>query len=119
MPSLRGSLPPLLPAAGYPEQPADEVMVRRISTISERAKTLVDLLDHGSWYWAAADAVEYDDAKARRKFLKHESVGLLQAIRDELSALAEDSWTLEGIEPVILAIAERFELKLGKVSPFE
>jgi glutamyl-tRNA synthetase len=107
---------PLIEAAGFPAQPADDVMARRISTISERAKTLLDLIEHGSWYWAAAEAVEYDDEKARRKFLKHENTALLEACRDALTAIAQEDWTEAAIEAAVLAVAERFDLKLGKVA---
>ena len=107
---------PLLEAAGFPAQPADALMARRIGTISERAKTLLDLVDHGSWYWAAADGIEYNDAKANRKFLKQDNLALLEACLEGLSALSATAWTESEIEKVILAMSERFELKLGKVA---
>jgi glutamyl-tRNA synthetase len=106
----------LLEAAGFPAQPADALMARRIGTISERAKTLIDLLEHGSWYWAAADGIEYNDAKAKRKFLKRDNLALLKSCHEGLSTLDDSAWTEEGIERVILAISEDFELKLGKVA---
>ena len=107
---------PLIEKAGFPTQPADEMMARRIGTISERAKTLLDLVEHGSWYWAAADGVAYTDEKAKRKFLKHEMGPLLTTCRDNLSSLDEEAWTESNIEKVILEVAERFDLKLGKVA---
>jgi glutamyl-tRNA synthetase len=107
---------PLIEAAGFPSQSPDALMVRRISTISERAKTLLDLVEHGAWYWAAADAVEYNDAKANRKFLKHENVSLLEACLAALEAISEEKWTAALIETGILAVAESFELKLGKIA---
>jgi len=107
---------PLIAAAGFPAQDPDDQMIRRISTISERAKTLLDLVEHGSWYWAAAEAVEYDDAKANRKFLKHENTELLQACLTALEDVPEGNWSAEVIETAVLAVAERFELKLGKIA---
>lgn len=109
-------LAPLIEAAGFPAQAPDALMVRRISTISERAKTLLDLVEHGSWYWAAADAVEYNDAKANRKFLKNENVALLEACLGSLEAISKDDWTAALIETGILAVAETFDLKLGKIA---
>lgn len=109
-------LAPRIEAAGHPAQPADDAMARRIGTLTERAKTLVDLVDNGSWYWAAADGIEYTDEKARRKFLKHANAALLEAAADALGALAEGEWTEAALEAAIEPLFERFDVTIGKVA---
>ena len=109
-------LAPRIEAAGFPAQADDDVLACRIGTLTERAKTLVDLIDSGAWYWVAADAIEYNDEKAKRKFLNGATAPLLEAALGALDALDESSWNEEAIEGALSAVLERFEVGVGKLA---
>jgi glutamyl-tRNA synthetase len=110
---LAARIAPRIPAAGYPEQPVDARLAQRVGTLKERATTLVDVVQKGSFYWVDADDLVYDE-KQRAKVLKASAAPLLQAMRLRLAAL--DAWTLEAIEEVVRAYADEHELGLGKVA---
>lgn len=78
----------------------------------ERAKTLVDLVSSSRYFYE--DFESYDEKAAKKQF-KAATADNLQAVYEELNALA--SWEGESIHAAILAACEKLELKLGKVGP--
>ncbi|MCG5516056.1 MULTISPECIES: glutamate--tRNA ligase [unclassified Ectothiorhodospira] len=77
----------------------------------DRAKTLVEMADTSLYFYQDFDAYE---EKAARKNLKPEAAPVLQALHGALDALAE--WQPESIHLAVGGVAERLELKLGKVA---
>src|SRR5690606_1271661 len=78
---------------------------------AERAKTLREMAENSVFFYR--DFTEYDD-KAARKNLVPDAVAPLQAVRDALAALGE--WHASAIHETVNGVAERLELKLGKVA---
>ncbi|MEE2828897.1 MAG: glutamate--tRNA ligase [Myxococcota bacterium] len=111
---LAAMLAPRIVAAGHPSQEPDEVMAGRIATLTERAKTLADLLVNGSYYWA--DEVEYTDEKARRKFMKPEQAPVLHAAHEALLSLDETHWAAEAIEEALGTVLSDLDLSIGKLA---
>ena len=104
---------PRIAAAGLPPQPDFALTVARVETLKERAKTLVEMVTAGRFYWADADDIEYD-AKAQRKFLKRSALPQLEGALAALRGAPE--WNLEAIEAALGALAERLDLALGKIA---
>lgn len=93
------------PAAGGPEL-TDVVVAQR-----ERAQTLVEMAAASAFYYRMPES--YDE-KAARKNLNADTVPVLEALR---TALAEvDPWEAEALHKTVNAVAERLELKMGKVA---
>jgi glutamyl-tRNA synthetase len=78
---------------------------------AERAKTLKEMAQNSRYFFR--DAVEFDE-KAVRKHFK-------PAIREALTDLCErlehlEQWNAPAIHAVVHAVAEQYELKLGKIA---
>jgi glutamyl-tRNA synthetase len=84
---------------------------RVVEAQRERAKTLVEMAQNSAFFYRDFDG--YDE-KAARKNLTAEAMPVLLAMSSELSALAE--WSAAAIHGVVEALAERLELKMGKVA---
>jgi glutamyl-tRNA synthetase len=77
----------------------------------ERSRTLVEMIDKSEYFYA--DFATYDE-KAARKNLTAAAQPVLEELRDRLAAL--DDWEAEKIHDVVAGVAERLDLKLGKVA---
>ncbi|MDX9768359.1 MAG: glutamate--tRNA ligase [Ectothiorhodospiraceae bacterium] len=77
----------------------------------ERSKTLTEMAQASTFFYR--DVEDYD-AKAADKNLTADALPVLRALYSDLSALA--AWEAEPIHAAVNAIAERMELKLGKVA---
>ena len=110
---LAALIAPRIEAAGHPDCTPDAEMVWRIDTLKERSKTLVELVDQGTFYWAAADGIAYEP-KATRKFLSATTLPVLQASAAALQGLRE--WTEEAIETALAAVIAELEVGVGKVA---
>lgn len=86
-------------------------MAALVEVQRERCKTLVEMADESVFFYR--DFEQYDE-KAAKKNLKPASLDVLRVVHDELDKL--DDWSPEPIHRVVLAVAERLELKLGKVA---
>jgi glutamyl-tRNA synthetase len=86
-------------------------LAKAIDTLKERSKTLIELAASLRYY--IAEDVEYDE-KAKAKFLKEESRGMLVELKDGLAALAD--FSEDTIEQLFKEIVERHETKLGKLA---
>ena len=77
----------------------------------ERAKTLLELAQNSRFFY---EEVGDYDAKAARKNLNLDTKPGLVSVHEAFSQL--DDWQAEAIHEVIIAIAEKMGLKLGKVA---
>jgi glutamyl-tRNA synthetase len=86
-------------------------LIEVIKLQAERAKTLKEMAENSRFFFS--DTVELDE-KAAKKHLK-------PAIYDALANLCEnleqlDTWQTETIHALIHEVAEKYELKLGKIA---
>src|SRR5262249_1107290 len=98
---------PFIGAAGLtpPEDPAR--FIGMLDTLRERAKTLVELVEQGRFYFERPAAY---DPKAAPKLFTLEGARRLQSMIERLEALPE--FTVAAIEPVVRALTEELGLKL-------
>lgn len=82
-----------------------------VQTQSQRSKTLVEMVEKSTFFYREPE--EYE-AKAARKNLTAATRPALEAMQQELAAL--EDWNGEAIHAALKAIAERMELKFGKVA---
>jgi glutamyl-tRNA synthetase len=86
-------------------------MVALVEVQRERCKTLVEMAEESVFFYK--DFEQYDE-KAAKKNLKPAGLDVLRLLHEELEKL--DGWAREPIHRVVQAVAERLELKLGKVA---
>ncbi len=84
---------------------------KAVSTLKERSKTLIELAKSLRYY--IVEDVEFEE-KAKNKFLKEEIRDLLIELKDGFEALPE--FSEEEIEKLFRALAEKHDLKLGKIA---
>jgi glutamyl-tRNA synthetase len=84
---------------------------KAIDTLKERSKTLIELASSLRYY--IAEDLEYEE-KAAKKFLKEESRELLSELKDGLQAM--DDFTEQEIEQLFRSMAEKHDIKLGKIA---
>lgn len=82
-----------------------------IKALQDRAKTLVEMAEQCVMFYQDFDEIE---AGAAKKHLRPVALVPLEAIQAGLAALTE--WTAEAAHQVVLDVAEKLELKLGKVA---
>ncbi|MCP4700967.1 MAG: glutamate--tRNA ligase [Gammaproteobacteria bacterium] len=78
---------------------------------AERAKTLAEMAEKSRYYYV--DFAHFDE-KAVKKHFKPLLREPLAALYNRLEAL--DEWTPEAIHAAVIAVAEQYELKLGKLA---
>ena len=76
----------------------------------ERAQTLIELAEVSQFYYR--DFEEFDEKMAKKQ-LRPVAAEVLQTAQADLNAL--DSWDIESIHDVIHGVAEKLEVKMGKV----
>lgn len=86
-------------------------LAKAITTLKERAKTLVELAKSLRYY--ITEDVEYDE-KAKAKFLNEKSCDLLIELKDALSELSDFSHS--EIEAIFRTITEKHGIKLGNLA---
>jgi glutamyl-tRNA synthetase len=104
-------LRPFIAARGWHVPGDDAWLARMTATLQERAKTLVELLDLGAYYFV--DELPFDHA-AVAKHLAKANPEAIRAVRDALAALP--AWTVEHIHAAFDAVLARFQLPLGKLA---
>jgi glutamyl-tRNA synthetase len=82
-----------------------------IEAQAERCKTLVEMAEKSSYFFA--DFTEYDE-KAAKKNLKPAIQEALQAVLESYSSFTD--WDQEKLHQVIVDTAEKHDLKLGKLA---
>lgn len=93
------------------QEPDPGWLARAISTLVERASTLVELAAKLAYY--ILDEVEFNE-KAKKKFLKPAAKPILLSLKDGLAGL--ESFEEPDIEGVFNLVMEKHEVKLGKVA---
>jgi glutamyl-tRNA synthetase len=89
----------------------DKWLSKAISTLKERAKTLVELAQSLRYY--ISEDVEYT-AKAREKFLNGKSLPALTLVKDALEALTD--FGVPEIEKVFTTAVGKLQTKLGNIA---
>ena len=82
-----------------------------VSSLQERATTLVDMARGAAFYYV--DQVSYDD-KGRQKFLRADQRELFQQIRAQFSAAGE--FSSETLEKIFADLMQTTGLKFGKIA---
>jgi len=90
---------------------AGPALIDLVAAQRERAKTLLEMAENSRFFFREFD--RYDE-KAAKKNLKPVVQEPLQALRDAFAALTE--WSGETIHNVLIATAEKYQLKLGKLA---
>jgi glutamyl-tRNA synthetase len=82
-----------------------------VTTLQERAKTLVELVDLASYYFADAITIE---PKVAVKHLAKADRAAVRDLRDTLAALP--AWDAASIQPAFEGVLARHELTLGALA---
>lgn len=82
-----------------------------IAALAERSKTLIDMAKQAAIFYREFES--YDETAVKKNF-DDSTPSLLTALHEGFAALPE--WSAEGAHAVLVATAERMELKLGKVA---
>jgi len=109
--SVAALLKPFIAARGWSLGGDDAWLARAAATLQERAKTLVELLDMGAYYFA--EDVPIDPAAAAKHLAKADPQPVL-ALRDVLAAVSD--WTVAAIQEAFESVLARFQLSLGKLA---
>jgi len=88
-----------------------EILIKGMSGLKERAKTLIELADSSAFY--VTDGVMSFNEKAQ-SLIDSAPEGLFAELAKELDAL--ESWTEENVDASVRNIAEKLDQKLGKVA---
>ncbi|HWH80044.1 MAG TPA: glutamate--tRNA ligase [Candidatus Binatus sp.] len=108
---LAEAVKPYIAAKGYLVPEDNPWLEKMIKTLQERAKTLVELVDTGRYFFT--DEVTFDE-KAARKFLTTAAGASISGLIAELSAL--DEFTQPKIDAAFTNILNKFGLKLGELA---
>src|SRR5262249_3359699 len=108
---LARDLRAFLERRGTPIPGDDRWLARMVATLRERAKTLLELADHGRFY--LSDDLTFDD-KAVRKFLTREIAPLLRDLIAGLEALPD--WTVSSVEDAFRAVLAPSGKSLGALA---
>jgi len=86
-------------------------LVEIVKAQSDRAKTMKEMAENSHFFFS--ELVEYDE-KAVQKNLKSEVIAPLTTLSEQLARLVD--WQPTSIHAVIHAVAEQYQLKLGKIA---
>lgn len=101
---------PLLKEKGL-DIKVDDKLIKIIKELSQRAKTLLDIVDTIDYFYA--ENIEFEE-KARTKFLKPAIKPILEDIKNKLSSLSD--FNMDEMHKVFDEVMEERELKLGKIA---
>lgn len=104
---------PRVVARGFVDDGDAGLWSLRVQTLRERARTLEELVDHGRFYWAAAEDIAFDE-KAVQKHLVAETLPRLAEVHSTLSALP--SWDGGAIEAAIQGLVAAWGVAIGKIA---
>jgi len=109
--ALGRAVRPYLVAKGYQVPDDDSWLARMAATLKERSKTLVELAESASYYFA--DSIAMDPAAAS----KHLKPALFAPLRDLHAALSGlGAWDHDGIHAAFQQVLEAHGLNLGKLA---
>jgi len=102
---------PFIEKRGLPVPGDERWLAKAVTTVKERAKTLIEVVDLARFY--LTDEITIDPAAAT-KFLKPPIKPVLQDLRDALARVAP--WDVETLTATFNQVIERHGLALGKVA---
>ncbi len=102
---------PHLNAQGLPIPGDDEWLAAVVATLQERAKTLVDMVEQGRFFFVSE--VE-PPAALLRKFFSPSVLPALQALRERFAKL--EGWTVECVRAAFAEVQTTFGLSLGQLA---
>lgn len=108
---LAEAVKPYIAAKGYPVPEDNQWLEKMIKTLQERAKTLVELVDMGHYFFT--DEVTFDE-KAAKKFLTPAAGTAISSLIAELSAI--DDFTQPKIEAAFTNTLNNCGLKMGELA---
>jgi glutamyl-tRNA synthetase len=108
---LAEAVKPYIAAKGYPVPEDNRWLEKMIKTLQERAKTLVELVDMGHYFFT--DEVTFDE-KAAKKFLTPAAGTAISSLIAELSAI--DDFTQPKIEAAFMNTLNKCGLKMGELA---
>ncbi|HEY6199522.1 MAG TPA: glutamate--tRNA ligase, partial [Candidatus Binatia bacterium] len=111
LPQLADDVVPFIQAKGYPVPPDKKWRERMVTTLQERAKTLVELVEMAHFY--LSDDIALDE-KAAKKFLTTEVRAPLAELIDKLAAIEE--FDEKNIEAAFTEVLQRHNLQLGNLA---
>ncbi len=94
-------------------KPDSEYLTKAVSTLVERARTLVELAEKLRFYLVDDDKIEYD-AKAKKKFLSEKTLPYLEDIYASTSAI--DVFDESSVHSSFETVMKKHDIKLGKVA---
>src|SRR3972149_4365426 len=101
---------PFLKKKGF-QVTLDERLIKIVSILRERAKTLVELANSADYFFV--DEVKYEDA-AKKKFLSAETLPIFETLLENLSSLVE--FTVLELQNIFGEITEKRGIKLVQVA---
>jgi glutamyl-tRNA synthetase len=102
---------PFIARTGYAVPGGDDWLARMVTTLRERANTLVQVVDLAQFYLSPTIGI---DATAARKFLKPEILPPLRALRAQLAGTVP--WDVETIRCCFETVTDGFGLSLGQIA---
>jgi glutamyl-tRNA synthetase len=107
---IAGLVIPFLQKKGF-QVTLDERLIKVVSILRERAKTLVELADSADYFFA--DEIRYEEA-ARKKFLTPDTLPILEDLINKLSSLAD--FTVPELQKIFGEITEKRGIKLVQIA---
>jgi glutamyl-tRNA synthetase len=89
----------------------DEKLIKIVTSLRERAKTLVELANLGDYFFT--EEIKYDEL-ARKKFLTPEVIPIFETLIDKFSSLTD--FTVPELQKIFEEIIEKRGLKLVQVA---
>jgi glutamyl-tRNA synthetase len=111
LPELAEAVKPYIAAKGYPVPADNRWLEKMIKTLQERAKTLVEVVDMGRYFFT--EEVPLDD-KAAKKFLTPAVATPLKELAAELSSI--EDFTQPKIEQAFATTLQKSGLKMGELA---
>jgi glutamyl-tRNA synthetase len=108
---LAEAVKPYIAAKGYPVPPDNRWLEQMIKTLQERAKTLVEVVEMGHYYFTEEVTV---DEKAAKKFLSAGASAPLSTLMAELSSI--EDFTQANIEQAFARTLEKCGLKMAELA---
>jgi len=108
---LAEEIKPYIAAKGYPVPQDNQWLEQMIKTLQERAKTLVEMVDTGHYFFTEDVTL---DEKAAKKFLNNAARIPMERLKAELAAI--EDFTHENIERAFTSTLEKCRLTMGELA---
>ncbi len=108
---LADAVKPYIAAKNYPVPQDNKWLEKMIQTLQERAKTLVELVDAGHYFFTEEVIL---DEKAAKKFLTNAARPSIASLKAELASI--EDFTHANIEQAFASTLQKCGLKLGELA---